>query len=452
MAALLAQLIDDYLDEEQYDTAISLVDECLPSLTRPDLVALLWRRLLCVSLCTTDAALQERQRHAWRPPRAAMGAPPRATYVWPSPWAVENAARLLVRVALDQRIGGPRLLRELPGHSPAARTRCDHVLVAWEAHTATEGLAATPLAFWADEAIPAAFDDVWDLLQGVPSARAVSASRVPLDAPAFWLCTRRTPSDGGADGVCLSAGAWRTLEAIVTIAAGAAEREDVVRVLAGDPYAPMYIKPLALAFSFPHVGSVTADAGPVACVRRARTGAQLFVLVAQYCADAVPKRAFCAAVAQHFAHLSDTDLDLFCDLVLPAHTALLADSVQMLLHMRCFGEDELPFGAFLFRTRDTRDGVDHAAWERTMAWRSSPAPSMDTWFSRVWLKYTLVRLCVGHGGGLPGNLLAPLFGELCDLRDAIVASAADSALLARTQTLQQVLWGWFRCAPATALK
>ena len=96
--ALLAQLVDDYLDEEQYDTAVQLVAETYSCSLRPP--ASILRRLLCLSLCTEECTSPQIRDSSLNLPRHA-----KKVYARPTSTSVGIARELLLDLAplsLDQ--------------------------------------------------------------------------------------------------------------------------------------------------------------------------------------------------------------------------------------------------------------------------------------------------------------------------------------------------------------
>ena len=100
-----------------------------------------------------------------------------ATFVRPTSSAVGLATVLLRRLAHAQNAPG----MFLPGNVLRLQPIKADVLQAWEHnHTTVDDFASTPLGFWADIALIAAFDSVWDLLMREPSNIATRISTVPL--------------------------------------------------------------------------------------------------------------------------------------------------------------------------------------------------------------------------------------------------------------------------------
>ena len=92
--------------------------------------------------------------------------------------------------------------------------------------------ASTPLAFWADVAMPFGFESFWDMLLGRPIPRMQLMSEVSLCVPEFWMSpndnahtknanTRNDEREDahGADrpSCSMTLGAWRTLDALIRI-------------------------------------------------------------------------------------------------------------------------------------------------------------------------------------------------------------------------------------------
>ena len=222
----LEQLVHDCLDEEQYDAAVQLVDECLASRFLPSTAII--RRLLCLSVCSVDGETQESA-----PLGAPAPGPSRTTsFLRPLPSAVRHATVLLYRVWAASPHGESFLLSALP--SP---TEGDAIIARWEKRSRTpsstiEEHASTPLRLWADEVLPAAYADIWDWLAHAPKSEAEPVAPVSLARLEFWMGEKEerllqgstkavTASQlEGADlgsAVTLTEGAWRTLDCFVRI-------------------------------------------------------------------------------------------------------------------------------------------------------------------------------------------------------------------------------------------
>ena len=138
--ALLAQLVDDYLDEEQYDTAVQLVAETYSCSLRPP--ASILRRLLCLSLCTEDCTSPQIRDSSLNLPRHA-----KKVYARPTSTSVGIARELLLDLAPlsdDQDHWMPCNLTNEDGAKQWQEQK-QHI-------ETTTFYASTPLAFWADNA------------------------------------------------------------------------------------------------------------------------------------------------------------------------------------------------------------------------------------------------------------------------------------------------------------
>lgn len=221
----LEQLVHDCLDEEQYDAAVQLVDECLAGRFLPSTSIV--RRLLCLSVCSVDDATQ-----AAAPLDVPAPGPARTTsFLRPPPTAVRLATVLLYRLWAASPSGTASLWSALPS------TEGDAIIARWEkraraSSSTAEDHASTPLRLWADEVLPAAYADIWDWLARAPKSEAEHVAPVSLGRLEFWMgekeerllqeSTKAVVANHleGADlgsAVTLTEGAWRTLDCFVRI-------------------------------------------------------------------------------------------------------------------------------------------------------------------------------------------------------------------------------------------
>ena len=173
--ALLAQLVDDYLDEEQYDTAVQLVAETYSCSLRPP--ASILRRLLCLSLCTEDCTSPQIRDSSLNLPRHA-----KKVYARPTSTSVGIARELLLDLAPlsdDQDHWMPCNLTNEDGAKQWQEQK-QHI-------ETTTFYASTPLAFWADNATLYGFESIWDLLLREPTHAADRESPFPLRVHEFWM-------------------------------------------------------------------------------------------------------------------------------------------------------------------------------------------------------------------------------------------------------------------------
>lgn len=222
---LLTQLIDDYLDEEQClynfffnntdDTAVQLIgDTYSAALHAPPSIL---RRLLCLSLCTEQ---ESAAHHSCKDAPSNMRRRSHALYVRPSPQAIGLARSLLVHLA-QNNVDSTAWIPIFSIHAKDEWERLRHRI-----NTNTLYF-STPFAFWADIAVPHAFESVWDLLLREPIHAAERESPFPLHVNEFWMSTndmQESSQDEAHEGsivktvsTYLTQGAWRTLDALISI-------------------------------------------------------------------------------------------------------------------------------------------------------------------------------------------------------------------------------------------
>ena len=202
-AALLEQLVFDCFDEEQYEAAIELVDTAMEGEWIPSGAVI--RHIFVLSLCS---ALHSETR------LDSVDAVMR-----PTARAVCGASALLRRL-------GPHVFAHLPQRTDEWAAAAAQVTRLWQTRekNADDVFAPTRLRLWADEVLVGAFADLWDVLARRP--HTVHGAPLPPTAPEFWLewTTDDRPNlregcavDGFGGPVCLTEGAWRTLEALVGV-------------------------------------------------------------------------------------------------------------------------------------------------------------------------------------------------------------------------------------------
>lgn len=210
---LLAQLVDDYLDEEQYDTAVQLIAETYSCSLRPP--ASILRRLLCLSLCTEQCMPPQIHDTPLRLPQRT-----KKVFTRPTSTSVGSARVLLLDLAplaVDQAHWMPCNLTNKDG-TKQWREQRQHI-------ETTTFYASTPLAFWADYAILYGFESIWDLLLRKPTLAADRESPLPLRVHEFWMSSsddtqhnsEMNEHEGTNSAHYMTQGAWRTLNVLLTV-------------------------------------------------------------------------------------------------------------------------------------------------------------------------------------------------------------------------------------------
>ena len=129
----------------------------------------------------------------------------------------------------DTQEGARRVAEQLPSATAPWQDHAAHVVGEWQRrqrHAAPVGdsVAPTRLSLWANEVLVGSFTDLWDVLARRPRA-GLAVPLVPT-LHEFWMCARDDddgdfregrPIDGFLGDVSLTQGAWRTLDALVSI-------------------------------------------------------------------------------------------------------------------------------------------------------------------------------------------------------------------------------------------
>ncbi|EPQ30401.1 uncharacterized protein PFL1_01927 [Pseudozyma flocculosa PF-1] len=209
----LYQLVEDCFDEEQYDHALSLIDELRAESIRPSESQV--RRLFALSLCSLPAhpttlpvsnakapleqddrdAAQRRQikllRSRHRPSQCAISTASRLLLQLGKSWlhpTVASARRIAAQDAHFARY----ILSTLPSHvedDTASHTAKRPARASASPDYAEQRDRSTPLARWMQERFKTA-EDVWDLLSGGRTASPDPRSQQGRLVDEFWLSDR----------------------------------------------------------------------------------------------------------------------------------------------------------------------------------------------------------------------------------------------------------------------
>ena len=224
--------------------------------------------------------------------------------------------------------------------------------------------ASTPLAFWADVAMPFGFESFWDMLLGRPIPRMELMSEVSLCIPEFWMSphdnahtkSANTRNDEREDAHCadmpscsMTLGAWRTLDALIRIWQSAPGS-----TFFGTKFVPLR-KPLSIVFSFsPDLNAPTTE--PLNLTQeRATIAARLLGVLADWqAANGTKENAMelCQIAVQSLVPLNTTSLQIFCNVT--KHIQLAQTICYMYLFMTCTNEADLLVAEQLHENSDFR--------------------------------------------------------------------------------------------------
>lgn len=316
---LLAQLVDDYLDEEQYDTAVQLVAETYSCSLRPP--ASILRRLLCLSLCTEQCTPPQVHDTPLRLPQRT-----KKVFARPTSTSVGIARELLLDLAplvVDQAHWMPCDLTNEDG-TKQWREQGQHI-------ETTTFYASTPLAFWADNAILYGFESIWDLLLREPTHAADRESPFPLRVHEFWMSSpddtqhnsEMDEHEGTDSARYMTQGAWRTLNVLLTVWGDTR----TTAFLGTD--AKYLTKLLQAAFSFEH-SAMSAQDSLSLLEERASVTVRILDLLSQplYAAHASTIR---QSAANQFQYLCFSSLCLLCSMA--QHLPIFKDMCFTYLYM-----------------------------------------------------------------------------------------------------------------------
>lgn len=317
--ALLAQLVDDYLDEEQYDTAVQLVAETYSCSLRPP--ASILRRLLCLSLCTEDCTSPQIRDSSLNLPRHA-----KKVYARPTSTSVGIARELLLDLAPlsdDQDHWMPCNLTNEDGAKQWQEQK-QHI-------ETTTFYASTPLAFWADNATLYGFESIWDLLLREPTHAADRESPFPLRAHEFWMSpfddtlhnSETDEHEGDGSARYMTQGAWRTLNVLLAVW----KDTGTTAFLGSD--AKYLSKMLQAAFSFEHSAMSSQDSLSQLEERTSVTVQILGLLSQPICANHASTIRQFAAI--QFQTLCFSSLSLLCNMA--QHLPIYKDICFTYLYM-----------------------------------------------------------------------------------------------------------------------
>lgn len=224
--------------------------------------------------------------------------------------------------------------------------------------------ASTPLAFWADVAMPFGFESFWDMLLGRPIPRMQLMSEVSLCVPEFWMSpndnahtknanTRNDEREDahGADrpSCSMTLGAWRTLDALIRIWQSAPGS-----TFFGAKFVPLR-KPLSIIFSFSTDLDVSTTEPLILLQERATIAARLLGVLEDWQAANGTKEnavALCQIAVQSLVSLSTTSLQTFCNVA--KHIQLAQSICYMYLFMTCTNETNLFVAEHLYENGDFR--------------------------------------------------------------------------------------------------
>lgn len=318
-----------------------------------------------------------------------------ATFVRPSTTAVGMARVLLLRLADCSN------MTWLPGTTDCHNIIRSRLMLDWEAgRLSVLEFASTPFTFWADVAIMAGFESIWDLLmrESTPKAQRL-ASPIPLDRLEFWMnekddkTHKRSYHDNGvatreqghvSELGFLTQGAWRTLDVLLFLAARCPEDRFL-----GSSFMPV-MKPLAILFSFPHAlddhEQQTYDKEEN-YTERLDIAVRLLRHVCTYAGGSVSRDSLYQTSAHLMFRWSQSDLDRFFMIAQPLKS--FHDICFVHLHMLCC--PGYPIDRYLY------GGKDHPCEKALLdmiSWKINSALCSRTkfWLSDIELQYRCLGL------------------------------------------------------------
>lgn len=350
-----------------------------------------------------------------------------ATFVRPTSSAVGLATVLLRRLAHAQNAPG----MFLPGNVLRLQPIKSDVLQAWEHnHTTVDDFASTPLGFWADIALIAAFDSVWDLLMREPSNNATRISTVPLQRPEFWMSAAddkalANHTDTTAvvheeyETVALTEGGWRTLSALLDV-----WEADPSDTFLGSTFEPL-AKPLCIAFSFSREYPTLYGSHTAAMQRlpwRAEIATRLLSMLASRCMSGhVPHDTLCGTAVPYLSRLHHKDLEVLCGAA--QRMPVFCDMVCSHMHELYYQVRSQPMTLFGSQATQLEDVVQWSYIRRKQSCRAVlQVKDMETWYRALWLKWYLVRECLQYGMNMKRSTLERVLSEAQELKAACYSS------------------------------
>lgn len=339
------------------DAAVQLIDETYSAALPPP--ASIIRRLICLSMCTES--IEESNNTKFGVLRTQFDTPLRSRqrsrkiFARPTSTSIGSARRLLVQFA-------PHVTEAdwMPASASTSKTELSQPHV----HDNYSLYASTPLAFWADVAMPFGFESFWDMLLGRPIPRMELMSEVSLCVPEFWMSpydhahtknanTRNDEREDayGADksSCSMTLGAWRTLDALIRVWQGAPGS-----TFFGAKFVPIG-KPLSIVFSFSTDLDVPTNEPLNLTQERATIAARLFGVLADWQAANGTKEnavALCQIAVQSLVSLNTTSLQIFCNVA--KHIQLAQSICYIYLLMTCTNETDLFVAEKLYENGDLR--------------------------------------------------------------------------------------------------
>ena len=339
------------------DAAVQLIDETYSAALPPP--ASIIRRLICLSMCTES--IEESNNTKFGVLRTQFDTPLRSRqrsrkiFARPTSTSIGSARRLLVQFA-------PHVTEAdwMPASASTSKTEPSQPHV----HDNYSLYASTPLAFWADVAMPFGFESFWDMLLGRPIPRMELMSEVSLCVPEFWMSpydhahtknanTRNDEREDayGADksSCSMTLGAWRTLDALIMVWQGAPGS-----TFFAAKFVPIR-KPLSIVFSFSTDLDVPTNEPLNLTQERATIAARLLGVLADWQAANGTKEnavALCQIAVQSLVSLNTTSLQIFCNVA--KHIQLAQSICYMYLFMTCTNETDLFVAEKLYENGDLR--------------------------------------------------------------------------------------------------
>ena len=339
------------------DAAVQLIDETYSAALPPP--ASIIRRLICLSMCTES--IEESNNTKFGVLRTQFDTPLRSRqrsrkiFARPTSTSIGSARRLLVQFA-------PHVTEAdwMPASASTSKTEPSQPHV----HDNYSLYASTPLAFWADVAMPFGFESFWDMLLGRPIPRMELMSEVSLCVPEFWMSpydhahtknanTRNDEREDayGADksSCSMTLGAWRTLDALIRVWQGAPGS-----TFFAAKFVPIR-KPLSIVFSFSTDLDVPTNEPLNLTQERATIAARLLGVLADWQAANGTKEnavALCQIAVQSLVSLNTTSLQIFCNVA--KHIQLAQSICYMYLFMTCTNETDLFVAEKLYENGDLR--------------------------------------------------------------------------------------------------
>lgn len=333
----------------------------------------------------------------------------------------------------------------LPGTTDQHTTMRNQLVLDWEAERLTMlEFASTPLTFWADVAMMAGFESIWDLLMRESTLKAQRlANPIPLDRWEFWMNEKEDRShmvsshaseeaireQGHASDLgFLTQGAWRTLDVLLFIAARSPRN-----TFLGSNFMPV-IKPLTILFSFPRalVGyEKQVHDEEESYTERLDVAVRLLQYICSCRGGGVSRDSLYQTSAQLMFRWTQSDLDQFC--IMAQTLTAFHDICFVHLHLLCSPGHSIDRYLYGDEKRPCEDALlDMLSWKysnvrnRTMFWLSD----LELQYRCLSLKWFLLRLSGS------ARLLQQGTIRLAD--EAVeMASELDARLLSKQPTARQ---------------